>query len=715
VANRTVTSRFVLKGDNQSARAFASAQKQLGDLGKKVALYGSAVVAAGALIVRSNAEQIDALAKTADAYRISTESLQALRHVSELSGIAASDFDKKLGKLQKNLGEIARRGGTMAEALTDAGLSIEDVIALPLDEQLLAVSGALAKMENQTIRSSIAADLFGRDAAKMLKVTDELAAKGLAGVTAELESLGFLISRSEAAGVERMNDSMLTASRVGQGLAQQLTVALAPAIAAIAEGFTDAAKESGGFKDESVDIADGVVSALGFVLDVTDSVGRAFKLAANAGIIGFESLKGTVWGVADAIINGPNRALDGLLEKVDAFPGIDIDFRFGELAPGLRDDLNISAGIIAEARAEIDEILLAPLPSAALEQRLAKVRAELAKAAAEGAAAGAETGAGPTLISPEEEKRLDTIKASLAGLMDQVRAFGADEHDRALLKLVDLGASEAELAQAQHLVAELRLLDDEEAARKQAAEDRLDLEREYAGLVASTRTPLEQHVESMQRVAELYSQGVIPNAEAYADVLTRLSGKYDESIKKVGELDEFGKQAARNLQTHFADFLFDPFDDGIKGMLQGFSETIRRMAAEATAASIFKKLFGEGEGDAGWLGSIFKGLGGSGGGAGGGGGGWAGVVSGLAGLFGGRAVGGPVMAGTPYVLGERGPELFVPDRPGRVMPNHELTRSSGPTTYVTNINMPRESNRRTAEQQGYQLARELQIRQRRNG
>lgn len=55
----------------------------------------------------------------------------------------------------------------------------------------------------------------------------------------------------------------------------------------------------------------------------------------------------------------------------------------------------------------------------------------------------------------------------------------------------------------------------------------------------------------------------------------------------------------------------------------------------------------------------------------GGGGGLAGIASALAGaLLGapGRAIGGPVSRGRPYVVGERGPELFVPASHGRVEP-----------------------------------------------
>lgn len=57
-----------------------------------------------------------------------------------------------------------------------------------------------------------------------------------------------------------------------------------------------------------------------------------------------------------------------------------------------------------------------------------------------------------------------------------------------------------------------------------------------------------------------------------------------------------------------------------------------------------------------------------------------GAVGGALGFGGGRADGGPVSSGTAYVVGERGPELFVPGRSGTIIPNG---RSSGNTINVT--------------------------------
>ena len=60
------------------------------------------------------------------------------------------------------------------------------------------------------------------------------------------------------------------------------------------------------------------------------------------------------------------------------------------------------------------------------------------------------------------------------------------------------------------------------------------------------------------------------------------------------------------------------------------------------------------------------------------------------GLFGGAiipgflAAGGPAQSNTPYIVGERGPELFVPNNAGRVIPNNRLGGMGGGETQVIN-------------------------------
>lgn len=42
----------------------------------------------------------------------------------------------------------------------------------------------------------------------------------------------------------------------------------------------------------------------------------------------------------------------------------------------------------------------------------------------------------------------------------------------------------------------------------------------------------------------------------------------------------------------------------------------------------------------------------------------------------GKAVGGPVTAGNPYIVGERGPELFMPSSSGTIIPNHAMASAA---------------------------------------
>lgn len=49
-----------------------------------------------------------------------------------------------------------------------------------------------------------------------------------------------------------------------------------------------------------------------------------------------------------------------------------------------------------------------------------------------------------------------------------------------------------------------------------------------------------------------------------------------------------------------------------------------------------------------------------------------------------RAEGGSVMGGSPYIVGERGPELFVPGRSGTIVPNNQLG-AGGATSVTVNV------------------------------
>ena len=52
-----------------------------------------------------------------------------------------------------------------------------------------------------------------------------------------------------------------------------------------------------------------------------------------------------------------------------------------------------------------------------------------------------------------------------------------------------------------------------------------------------------------------------------------------------------------------------------------------------------------------------------------------------------RADGGPVTGGRPYLVGERGPELFTPSASGSITPNHQMGGGGGGQTINMNIDV----------------------------
>jgi len=68
---------------------------------------------------------------------------------------------------------------------------------------------------------------------------------------------------------------------------------------------------------------------------------------------------------------------------------------------------------------------------------------------------------------------------------------------------------------------------------------------------------------------------------------------------------------------------------------------------------------------------------------------WSAILSGGSGFLPGLAAGGPVSAGSPYIVGESGPELFVPTGSGTIMNNNRLGgMGGGGDTFNITVNVP---------------------------
>ena len=161
------------------------------------------------------------------------------------------------------------------------------------------------------------------------------------------------------------------------------------------------------------------------------------------------------------------------------------------------------------------------------------------------------------------------------------------------------------------------------------------------------------------------------------DWLAGWKGAYKDYINESKNAGDRAAEAFRNLTQSLEDTLTTFFETGklnFKSFAQSIIHEIARMQAQAAAKSIMG-LFG---GGGGGIGGIFSSLASSifGGGS------PAALLTGSTGesygsILTGKATGGDVNAGTPYMVGENGPEMFIPSQAGSIAPRTTLGSMMG--------------------------------------
>lgn len=216
-----------------------------------------------------------------------------------------------------------------------------------------------------------------------------------------------------------------------------------------------------------------------------------------------------------------------------------------------------------------------------------------------------------------------------------------------LAQRIDLSrANESQLQAEERQMADLR-----------AEQDKL----RQAGIAIydATRTPLERLNAEQDRLNKLLEKGVL-SWDTYTRALFDASEAYDQAIgngapKQIQKMTSAAEELGMSFKSAFEDAVIEgkKFSDVLQGLAKDITRIIlRRNVTEPLAAAI---------GEFNW-GSLFGGI------------------------FGARANGGPVTAGAPYIVGERGPEMFVPSTSGKVLPNHALRGGSDQPVNIKVVN-----------------------------
>jgi hypothetical protein len=184
------------------------------------------------------------------------------------------------------------------------------------------------------------------------------------------------------------------------------------------------------------------------------------------------------------------------------------------------------------------------------------------------------------------------------------------------------------------------------AAQVQAAEQALSSFNQEADIL---NTALEQGMITQQQFNQMLQQA----QESYG-VADAAAAKYSETV------DNLSQTLAQGIGSAFGDF-FNSIIDGTKSAKDAFRDMVKAILKQLVQLFIIRPI----------MNSIQSALGGGGGLFGQGG-----SLFGLAGIP-GRASGGSVMSGQPYMVGEKGRELFIPGQSGKIVNADQTARMAG--------------------------------------
>jgi hypothetical protein len=383
----------------------------------------AAATAVGIAMIKSQMTQLDALAKTSDALKVQQKQLQALQHVAELTGTGAAQLSVNLERMQRRIGEIARKGGLAEAALDEIGLSAKEMINLSADEQLVKISQAMGGMENASIRASIAMDLFGRDGVRMLKMMEQLSVDGLKPTVDELEAMGVALSRVDTAKVEQANDAMFKSNQVLDGITNKFAVKLSPLIEAFSNQLTNAAKETGGFGSTIDSVFSKSLKVVGVFADGLHGIKIVFKgleVAARAMSVVFWEIFRVITVGQEQMVNAAIVGINSVIKEINKLPGVGLPLiqAYSSRAADMFTDISDNAkAAFTQATDEMHNMAMQPLPSAELDNWV-KAAQEASQKIAEAATAGAGVNGGQSTGLTTEEAaanaaRIEAIRQSL--------------------------------------------------------------------------------------------------------------------------------------------------------------------------------------------------------------------------------------------------------------------------------------------------------------
>jgi len=652
------------------------------------AAAGAGVVVAGAmaLMVKNASAAADELSKLSQRTGVTVQSLSALNYAASLNDASIQELGNGIKGLSNKM-LAAQSGSKEAAAAFDAlGISVtkSDGTLRSVDAVLLDVAEAFAKIEDGAGKSAIANKLMEEAGIRLIPMLNN-GRDGLNSMAQEAELLGKTMEKLAPFSVE-LNDNITRLNTQQQTFAATLALATVPALNEVAKEILGASKET-----------------------------ALFDLAAGAAKTTIETLAIVGANVA-FVFAGVGREIGGVAAQMAALARLDFK-AFSDIGDMMKEDAQ-------KARAELD----------AFEKRIFNPTLMATASPASRAAVPVLAGAGSSAKKPagtytdplaESAKLYASALESIDKAQISAQTSGM-ELTATQQRLIELFSDPAFLAMPDSWkativsAAESAIAIEESAKKTEEYNKQTERLNELIG-----EAKLQQQISDMTLLSEAFNNGRI-SVEQFEEGIRSAFGLDDEeggywqkwlegAEESLTSFDELAGSVVDNMSSKFGDFfeqmIFDAGDAGeeasmmAEGMARSVINALGQMAAQWMAYQLIQAAIGKTSAASAATAQTFEAMAAQQ---------MAAInafastaaipligpamapaaaaaalaatspfVATIASLgaaaAGARATGGPVSADMPYLIGERGPELFVPNTAGKVLPNSALGGPGSPT------------------------------------
>jgi lambda family phage tail tape measure protein len=640
----------------------SGAMRGLNKLKTGVLAAGAAALTAAtglAYLTKQSINNMDALAKQAQMAGVTVESLSGLSYAADLAGVSQDTLTTSMARLSKGMSDAAMNTGEALKGFQALNIDVSQLKSA--DDALLQIAERFAGFEDGANKTALAISLFGRAGAQLIPFLNSGKA-GIEELRIEAEKLGIVIGTETAKQAETFNDSLTRLNAIQQGLVNNLARDMLPTLNAFTQALFDGYMRADELRSELGMLTTNNVPSwvrtvgYGFAL-MADGIGNTVKA-----VVAFIKILGLAVDGVDLIAANYVKILaisDGA-NKIA-----------GENLAAARQKFETNAAAVSDTFKNLANNAFTFTDAFSTAMRAVEFPEW-------------DTGFANMPPIKRDAPKLsgkDTAADKIANMLKEAKLISAefDREQKHSLNMLRIKSEMVGLTENERRVQET--VNDVLNATSKKLQEIADKREAAAGRDASAEVLAEydKQAEAVQRLGDMYVELARKQEESAIAAQQTFSFGWNTAFKQYAEDAENYATMAKDMfgvLTGAMSTAIDNFVENGKFSFKDFAGSIIKDLIKIELKMQAMQLFRMGVGAI--MGAFSGGIGGattigSGSLAGG-----AGALS-----FPVRANGGTVSADSPYMVGERGAELFVPGRSGTVIPNNNLGGLGG-TTNITN-------------------------------